>query len=117
VEWETDLAKSAGQIGSERGDILYAQVAYAMRYFSASHNIFDDTKTLSWERIDRGWDAIERKFPDSLEAINAHVQMAGAAGDMDKARQCFVKANGRVTLSEWDAKGEFIDLANWVFTH
>ena len=112
-EWETDLAKSADQIGGEKGDMVYAQVVLAMRGYSEHHNIFEDCKGLSWERVDRGWEAIEKEFPDSLEAISAHANMAGLAGDREKAKKCLMKTEGKVTLTQWSAKGEFIDFANW----
>ncbi len=112
-EWERDLAKSADRMGGEKGDILYAQVAWALKNYSEHGNIFDDTKALSWERIDRGWDALEKKSPDSPEAIQAHGHMAGLAGDREKAKACLMKTGGKIALSQWYSKGEFIDYANW----
>jgi len=112
-EWEADLAKSADKIGGLRGDILYARVAWAMSGFTRQGNIFDDTPKLSWERVDRGWDAIEKEFPDSLDAAEIHLHMAGLAGDREKARKCLMKTGGKVTMSAWAAKGEFIECANF----
>jgi hypothetical protein len=112
-EWVTDLAKSADKIGGEKGDILYAQVAWSIRGFSSQQNIFEETTNLSWERIDRGGSALEKEFPDSLEAIHMHGHMAGLAGDGKTAKKCLMKTEGKVTLSAWVSKGEFIDFANW----
>ncbi|MDR3456598.1 MAG: DUF4034 domain-containing protein [Verrucomicrobiae bacterium] len=112
-EWEADLAKSADRLGGTKGDILYAQVVSWMHGYSEQHNIFESSPGLSWERIDRGWDAIEKQFPDSLEALNAHAHLAGLAGDREKARLCLMKTGGKITMNQWSAKGEFIDFANW----
>jgi hypothetical protein len=112
-EWVADLAKSADKIGGEKGDILYAQVAWAERGFTSQRNIFEENTNLSWERIDRGWSALEKKFPDSLEAIHMHGHMAGLAGAGKTAKKCLLKTEGKVTLWAWGSKGEFIDFANW----
>ena len=112
-DWETDLAQSADQLGGTKGDMLYAQVVLAMRGYSDRNNIFEDNQWLSWERVDRGWDELEKKFPDSLDAIHAHAHLAGLAGDQAKAKQCLMKTGGKVTLSQWSSKGEFVDFANW----
>jgi hypothetical protein len=112
-EWVADLAESADKVGGESGDILYAQVAWAQREYSGSKNIFEDNTNLSWERIDRGLSALEKKFPDSLEAIHMHGHLAALAGDGQTAKQCLMKTQGKVTLWAWESKGEFIDFANW----
>jgi hypothetical protein len=116
-EWVTDLAQSADKVGGERGDILYAQVAWAARKYSSKKNIFEENTNLSWERIDRGCSALEKKYPDSLEAIHMHAYMAGLAGDGKMAKQCLMKTEGKVTLWAWESKGEFIDFANWAMAH
>lgn len=108
-----DLTKSADQIGGAKGDMLYAQVAWAQRRYSNKGSIFEENTNLSWERVDRGWSALEKKFPDSLEAIHMHTHLAALAGDGKTAKQCLLKTEGKVTLVAWSSKGEFIDFANW----
>ena len=112
-EWVADLAKSADKVGGEDGDMLYAQVAWAEKGYSSEKNIFETNTNLSWERIDRGCSAFERKFPDSLEAIHMHGHLAALAGDGKTAKTCLLKTEGKVTLWAWESKGEFIDFANW----
>jgi hypothetical protein len=112
-EWVADLGKSADKIGGEPGDILYAQVAWGERGFSSQKNIFEENTNLSWERVDRGCSALEKKFPDSLEANHMHGHLAGLAGDGKTAKKYLMKTEGKVTLWAWDSKVEFIDFANW----
>jgi hypothetical protein len=112
-EWVADLTKSADEIGGEKGDILYARVAWSLKWTSGKKNFFEGNTNLSWERIDRGWAVLEREFPDSLEAIHIHGHMAALAGDGKMARKCLMKTEGKVTLHTWVSKGEFIDFANW----
>jgi hypothetical protein len=71
-EWESDLSKSADQIGGDEGDMLYARTVWDMQQSRVFDNIFKESK-LSWERIDKGFAVIKKRFPDSLAAnLNTH---------------------------------------------
>jgi hypothetical protein len=65
-EWESDLAAAADKLGGEDGDMLYAQVVWNLNqsYFM---NPFSEGN-LSWQRVDKGFEIIEKYFPDALEA-------------------------------------------------
>ena len=65
-EWESDLAASADKVGGEDGDMLYAQVVWNMNQFYFL-NPFPNGE-LSWRRVDSGFEVIEKRFPDALEA-------------------------------------------------
>ena len=65
-EWETDLAAAADKVSGEDGDMLYAQVVWNLnQYYSITP--FPDGN-LSWRRVDSGFEVIEKRFPDALEA-------------------------------------------------
>jgi len=66
-------------IPAERGCPLFGR-----QYFECC---FEENTNLSWERIDRGWSALEKKFPDSLEALHIHGHLAGLAGDSKTAKK------------------------------
>ncbi len=114
-EWEKDLAQSADRIGGEKGDMLYAQVVWDINHYGSPDNIFEENKLISWDRVDKGFEVIEKNFPDSLAAKNERAHLAALAGDKKKARKYFVQTEGKVDLSDWHAKGEFVDAANWAF--
>lgn len=65
-EWESDLATAADKLGGEQGDMLYAQVVWNLNqlYYVTP---FPDAN-LSWKRVDRGFEVIEKRYPDALEA-------------------------------------------------
>ena len=113
-EWEKDLAQSADRIGGEEGDLVYAQVVWGIHHYGESIDVFEGNK-ISWERVDRGFAVILKQFPDSLAAKNERAHLASLAGDREKARKYFILTEGKVDLSAWNAKGEFIDAANWAF--
>jgi hypothetical protein len=113
-EWEKDLEQSADRIGGEEGDLVYAQVVWSTHHYGEYIDVFEKN-TISWERVDRGFAVILKRFPDSLAAKNERAHLAGLAGDKEKARKYFAQTEGKVDLTEWHAKGEFIDGANWAY--
>jgi len=113
-EWEKDLARSADSIGGKDGDMLYARVVWEMHHYGEFINVFEGNK-ISWERVDRGFAVILKQFPDSLAAKSELAYLAAMAGDKERARKYFIQTVGKVDLSVWHAKGEFIDAANWAF--
>jgi hypothetical protein len=92
-------------IPAERGCPLFGR-----QYFECC---FEENTNLSWERIDRGWSALEKKFPDSLEALHIHGHLAGLAGDSNTAKKYVLMTQGKMTLEIWGSKEEFIDFAHW----
>jgi hypothetical protein len=113
-EWEKDLAQSADRIGSEKGDLVYARVVWSTHHYGEFIDVFEKN-TISWDRVDRGFEVILKQFPDSLAAKNERAHLAGLAGDREKARKYFIQTEGKVDLSAWHAKGEYTEAANWAF--
>jgi hypothetical protein len=114
-EWEKDLTQAADRIGGEAGDELYAKVVWGVSQYGSLGNIFKENKLLLWERVDRGFAVILKKYPDSLGAKNQRALLAAMAGDKDKARKYFMDTQGRADLTQWSDKGEFMDCVNWAF--
>ena len=113
-EWEKDLARSADNIGGTEGDMVYAQVVWGIHHYGSSIDVFEGNK-ISWDRVDRGFEVILKQFPDSLAAKNERAHLAALAGDKAKAREYFIKTQGRVDLSMWSEKSEYVACANWAF--
>src|SRR6266850_5242281 len=67
------LQEAADQTGGEDGDLLYARVAWYLQGIEG--NIFDD-RNLSWERADRGFQVLEKRFPDSPLVRNGRAYIA-----------------------------------------
>jgi len=114
-EWESDLATSADRIGGEEGDELYAQVIWCVHETAASKNIFEENH-LSWPRVNRGFDLIEKRFPDSLSATSEHARLAVLAGDRIAAQKCFARLGGKLDLTIWKSEARFLRFARWAYT-
>jgi hypothetical protein len=106
-EWESDLGESANRTSGEEGDLLYARVVWCMHKSHYFTNIFSETK-LSWPRVDKGFDVMEKQFPVSLGAKSEHAYLAVLARDKVVARKQFDKLEGNVDLSVWTSREQFI---------
>lgn len=113
-EWEKDLANSADKVGGEEGDILYARVVWDMHQFIYSTNIFKEYQ-LSWNRVNTGFEAIEKHFPGSLAVKNEAARLAVLARDKAAATKYFDQTAGQVDLTCWDSKDDFVQFANMVY--
>ena len=82
-EWHTDLAKSADKIGSEKGDMLYAQVVWNIHQSYGKTPFWEDDQ--SWRRVDRGFEVIEKQLPDSLPAKIERARLAILANEAQAA--------------------------------
>ena len=107
-----DLEKSADRIGGEAGDMLYAQVVWGLHNYGSPTNVIKEN-SLSWERTDRGFEAILKKFPDSLPAKNEAAHLASLACDQAKAQKYFLLTKGQVDLGQWSSKDRFIICYKW----
>jgi Domain of unknown function (DUF4034) len=115
-EWEADLAKSADRLGGENGDELYAQVIWCIHTGVSFTNIFHQNN-LSWARVNRGFEVIEKHFPDSLAAKEEHAHLAVLAGDKATARKYFGLTGGKVDLSAWKTVSDYARLASWAYAN
>jgi len=99
-QWQSDLARSADKIGGEKGDMLYAQVIWNLHpvYFG---NPFQK-ENVSWSRVDRGFEVIEKCFPDSLAAKIERAQLAVLARD---TRAAVSYNNGNAKQDKGDFAG------------
>ena len=87
-EWESDLAKSADNIGADDGDMLYAQVVWRLNRFTSFDNIFQENN-LAWPRVKKGFEVLEKRYPNALAVKNEAAYLAVFAQDAQAAREIF----------------------------
>jgi hypothetical protein len=115
-ESESDLEKSADRVGGKEGDLLYARVVWRMHETRVFTNIFSETK-FSWPRVDKGFDVMEKQFPNSLAAKSEHAYLAVLARDAPAARKQFDQIEGKLDLSVWNSQLKYVNFALWAYTH
>lgn len=115
-EWESDLEKSASKIGGEDGDLLYARTVAYMHEANLYDNIFKET-AVSWPRVNRGFEIMEKRFPNSVFAPSEHAYLAVLSGDQRTARKYFDQLAGKVDLCTWHSVADFASTAQWVYSN
>ena len=115
-EWENDLAKSADKRGGDDGDALYAQVIWRLNRSTAFDNIFQDNN-LSWPRVKKGLEVLERRYPNSLAVKNEGAYLAIVARDAQAAREFFDDTKGQMDNTIWKSQYEFRSYATYAYTH
>lgn len=115
-EWEADLGKSADRVGGEAGDMLYARVFWHIHLHLHWDNVFKENKGISWPRVNRGFDAILKRYPDSLAARTERTHLAALSGDKQRAKEYFLQTNGHVDVGLWNGKNTFDTMFKWMFS-
>lgn len=115
-EWEAFATEAANKIGGENGDILYAQIVWSMhdaRYFG---NIFKET-AVEWSRTERGFQALSRRFPNSISVPSEYCYLAGLAPEAGRsvARRIYAQLDNRVDLSVWKNMERWMSDHRWAF--
>ena len=114
-EWESNLTKSADMIGGDNGDVLYAQVVWNMNQSIGFKNIFQENN-LSWLRVKKGLELIQKRYPDSLALKNEGAYLAVLAHDAKTAKKYFDQTKGQMDVTIWDDQDEFLRFANYIYT-
>jgi hypothetical protein len=113
-ELAKDLEQSANQVGGDKGDMLYAQVIWNLESMVFSKDPFGEYH-FSWERANKGLEAIKKRYPDSLAAKNEAARMAAQANDFKAAKTYFDETAGQIDLFCWSSTNEFVDCAEFVY--
>jgi hypothetical protein len=116
-EWEAFAAESAADLGGEQGDVLYAQIVWAMHASRIYGNPIAET-ALEWARVQRGFEALCRQFPNSLSARSEFCSISGFApsGARTLMRNLFPLLGNRVDLSVWLTMERYQRDRQWAFS-
>ena len=101
-EWEAFAAASADRLGAEAGDMLYAQIVWAMHDHRFFGNILKET-AVEWQRIAPGFEALCRRYPNSISAPSEYCYLAGFHPKTGRglSRDLFLRLGNRCDLSVW----------------
>jgi hypothetical protein len=96
-EFAAFLQKAADEIGGDAGDILYFRVAGTEVCGCET----DQKLNLSWPRIQKGFDAVEKQNGPSLENWNLMAHMAVSFGDVSTADKLFIRIGDQWSRDIW----------------
>ena len=103
---EAFLKRYADKMGGDEGDVLYARVAWLMQCSGMFSDVMKECR-LSWNRVDQGFQVLERRYPDALSVKSAHALLGGFGGGQAVARSLIEKLEGRVDGSVWQPLAQF----------
>jgi hypothetical protein len=107
-EMEAFVEKTADKIGGDDGDVFYARVAWYMQ--SVLDNAFTDSK-LSWERADKGYQILEKRFPDSIMVKNQRAFLALMGSTTPQFPRILIAGlKGKIDAETWTSKEKYIRL-------
>ena len=95
---EKTMQEAADQIGGERGDIVYFEVA-ANLICRCNNEV--QLKRVSWPRIQRGFDLLEKQYGPSMTNLNLLSFMAIKFKDFYLADQLFTRIHDQWSSDTW----------------
>jgi hypothetical protein len=113
-EWESLATEAADRLGGEDGDVLYARIVWEMHDLRLYGNILKEA-AVTWPRAQRGFEALCRRYPNSISAPSEYCSISGFAptGARKLMRSLFVPLRNRVDLSIWDSIDKFVRDYRW----
>jgi hypothetical protein len=102
-------AQSADRIGGKEGDILYFQIAAGLVCPC------DDPEfaSMSWERMQKGFAAVEQKFGPSMTNLNLFALMASKFEDSVAADAAFKRIGENWNQDAWRTQKYFNQMRSW----
>jgi hypothetical protein len=112
-DWERYATSAADAVGGEAGDILYARLVSNVEE-QASGTV--QNSDLSWPRIDRGFRALMKHYPNSLRVTSAYCHLAGWFQEFAVMQRLFQeKIGGRVDIGLWLSEKSFLESRSWAY--
>jgi hypothetical protein len=103
------LQKAADKIGGDAGDILYFRVAGTLVCGCQT----DQKLNLSWQRILKGFKAVEKQNGPSVENLNLLAHMAVSYNDAEVAHKAFTRIGDQWSEEIWQAFSYFESSKEW----
>lgn len=108
---ENFLQQVAHRFGGSHGDIYYFQVANTPNLLCGC----DQDPHLSWERIERGFEASEKQYGVSLLTLNQIAFLAAHYGKLDPifAEKAFTRIGDQWNQQTWEREEDFDSAKDW----
>jgi len=101
--------QSANRVGGTKGDILYFRIGEGI---VCACNEPEFTR-LSWPRLQKGYEAIEKEYGSSVSDLNLLALMATKNGDSVVADAAFKRIGDNHDIEEWVTEDFFNQMKTW----
>jgi hypothetical protein len=108
---EKFVQEAADRLGGDQGNILYFQVASSKGVICGCN----DNPHLSWERIERGFEAVEKQYGVSMWNLNRIAYLASYFGERDPivADKALTRIAEQWDEDSWGSKENFEAAKKW----
>ncbi len=103
-------AAAADRLGGARGDMIYYQVG---SYVSCSCDNNEGMRGMSWQRIKRGYLAVEEKYGPAITNVNKITVLAATSGDAEFAQQGLDQIGDHWVKEFWRTREYFDEVHLW----
>lgn len=100
----------ATRIGGKKGDVIYYEIA---TYLNCACDSDRNLNGMSWDRIRRGYAAVEQQYGPALLALNQYAYMAVMANDAASAQKTFERIGDNWSQETWHNRKFFDDCRAW----
>ncbi|HJS73842.1 MAG TPA: DUF4034 domain-containing protein [Vicinamibacteria bacterium] len=112
-DWNKEISRWIERLGAPNGDVVYARVLWALRDLGLTDEVFE-RKEVDWDRAVRGFVALRRQHPDSLEVVSMFAFLSGTARDRAQARALMASIGNRMDRGVWRNQKQFDSYRIWV---
>ncbi len=114
-DWQKFADETVAKTKQKKGYALYARIYWYMSSsFFLKEEIFAKGNA-DWKKMKKGFQDIEKFFPDSSWNLNAFCHFACLAGDQKTARELFDRIDKKPTFSVWKSQMEYISYKEWAY--
>ncbi len=113
-ELESFAAEVSDRVGGEKGDILYFEITSLEACQCDAEK--DVLQNMSWQRIKRGYSALELMYGVSSLKRNRFASMAVKANDKDAAHNAFSAIGTEWNKEVWNNEAQFEGARNWAMS-
>lgn len=108
---EKFILEATDRIGGDQGDVLYFQIASSSDVVSG----WDESPHLSWERIEKGFEATEKQYGISMLNLNRIAFLASHFGDGDSivADKALTRIGTQWDSNTWSDEERFKQAKKW----
>jgi hypothetical protein len=109
---------AADKVVGEDGDVLYARMLWFIDRQRLGATRLQEP-AVSWEKLDRGFEILTRRYPASLTVQSEWARLARLSSRSDsspqrtRAADIFSKIGPRIDTSVWTKEAEFIQARKW----
>jgi hypothetical protein len=112
-EWEQFARAMTARNDIPGHEEIFARIAIYLRSLGCFYSEFSQDDG-AWQELKASFRALEKNYPDSLEIKSTFCLMCAKLYDYAEAREQMKLLDGKVDLSVWETKENFLNAVQWL---